>query len=347
MIVNQKIPRNLLSQLGNNKIFPTDLVFYITSSCNLRCKHCYIGNEILNSNFCFDLQDSVSFINSFNQLDRITILGGEPFLYKNFDILLNSIKCNSINEFRITSNLTNISCIDTINNDLLNKIRICVSIDGHNVELHEKIRGSNTFNKTINNIKILLNKGIDVEVTHTLNSMNIDFFSNFIELSKSIGIKKINIHKVSLQGNAIANSSLAIPPSKYIEFCKKIELMQNNKVGISIRFPILYATKHQLELLITQENYSPHSIKSYYGTSHRIVVYPNRQIFISSELFGTESFIGTFDDEKFYFNQEKSNEFTFFNNNNSKSISDLNPMQSGDENYPYVLSVSYKKTINI
>jgi MoaA/NifB/PqqE/SkfB family radical SAM enzyme len=343
----KRIPADLLAQLNNIGFHPIDLVLYINSKCNLRCKHCYLGNELLSQNQYFNLEDLIGFIKKFKHLDRLTILGGEPFLYDNLETLINSIEIAKIHEFRITTNLNSIDVYKKFSQYAKEKIRICASLDGHNAQLHDYIRGERNFEKTVKNIRNIINMGADVEVTHTIMSKNILYFEEFLKLCQAIGISKINIHRVSLQGNALINSDLEVTPTEYINFCNKLRSMQGKlDKKISIRFPILFANDFTYNEIKERTNYLPHSQKSYYGQGHRIVLYPNCHIYISSEFFGTESYVGHFDNEKFYFNQSLKNELLFFQNKNA-SISDLNKFQKGDENYPIVLSVSFKETIII
>jgi len=273
-------------------------------------------------------------------------LGGEPFLYHGFPELLNSLNPSIINEFRITSNLTEITPYQFIKDEIKEKLRICVSLDGHNQEIHEFIRGKGTFNKTVTNLKTIINDNVDVEVTHTIMSKNISYFRQFIDFIRSIGVKRINLHRMSLQGNGLINQQLQVSPTDYVAFCNDLKTMHNEAGEISIRFPIQFANDATFRKIVTDQSYQPHTFKSYYGDNQRVVIYPTRQVFISSEFFGTESYIGTFDDDSFYFNNQNINELTYFQNETA-SISELNPEQKGDENYPYVLSVSFKEAVQV
>ena len=340
------IPNTLLSQLNTYNIFPSDLVFYINSTCNLRCKHCYIGNDLLSLNQSYALPDVIKFINSFNKLDRITILGGEPFLYEGFDILLNSLDLSLINEFRVTSNLTEISPYKKFNDDVKQKLNLCVSLDGHNEKEHDFIRGKNSFNRTIKNLEKLIEDKINIEVTYTLTNKNIKFFDEFLVLCKGLGIKNVNIHRMSLQGNALQIQDLQVTPSDYVKFFNNLKSQNIPNGNLKVRLPVSFTTQEKYDYLVKESGYKHHALKSFYGDNQRIVIYPTREIYISSELFGTESFIGKFDDENFHYNDSEKNELSFFKDPTA-SISDLNLLQSGDEQFPIVLSVSYKETISL
>jgi sulfatase maturation enzyme AslB (radical SAM superfamily) len=342
----RKIPPQLRKLLARHNIQPSDIVLYITSHCNLRCKHCYIGNELLSENWYFNLRDCVNFLNDFDHLDRLTILGGEPLLYEGFDKLLNSLHPETIKDFRITTNLTDCDILEKIDPDKLKKTTICVSLDGHTDEIHDYIRGKGSFKKTVTNLNKIIFKGINVEITHTLMQINIDYFSNFISFCKSLGIKNLNLHRMSLQGNALVNKELVVEASTYVAFCNRMEKMAIKDGSLKIRYPIQFATQSNYKMLVEKGLYNPHSKKSYYGDKQRIVLYSNGQVFISSEFFGTESFIGSFDDSTFILNSSPKNELFYFENSEAE-ISDLNPTQKGDNNFPKVLSVSYKKIIKV
>jgi MoaA/NifB/PqqE/SkfB family radical SAM enzyme len=347
MKTEKRIPYNLKEQIAFYGIKPSDIVFYINSVCNLRCKHCYIGNDLLNQNNFFNLSDSINFLNSFHELDRLTILGGEPLMYNNFDILINSLHSDKIKELRITTNLTDSSVLEKISPLIKKNIRLCISLDGHNSEIHDFIRGKGAFKKTTTNLREVLKMGFDIEVTHTLMTINIQHFKKFIELCKEIGITNINLHKMSLQGNALSNRDLYITPSTYVNFCSSLREMNDQIHGsTNIRFPLLYATEEEYKVLSHNKNYKPHAMKSYYGDEQRIVLYPTGQVFISSEFFGTESYIGNFDNEKFYFNDNPKNELLHFKELDAE-ITDLNPNQIGDSIYTKVLSVSFKDSVRV
>jgi molybdenum cofactor biosynthesis enzyme MoaA len=170
------IPSTFLQDLQNYwGIKVSDLVLYVTSQCNLRCSHCYIGNDLLSSGTVYDLGSLISLISSTIKLDRLTILGGEPLLNPDISMILGATKSIVCDEKRITTNLTSIPT-------LLSGIeswagfRVCVSVDGFKRELHDGIRGSGTFTKTTQNIVHLIRMGLDVEVMHVVTKKIFNIF---------------------------------------------------------------------------------------------------------------------------------------------------------------------------
>lgn len=359
-----RIPSDLKDQLAEHGIFPVDLIFYINSMCNLRCRHCYIGNDLLNAAVRYDAQSIENFSAQFAQLSRVTVLGGEPLLHPEINELMNGLSLQSIDELRVTTNLTHMKRFDYKRYSQKGVV-FCVSIDGHSPEAHDYIRGVGAFVSTIENLKTMTESGCDVEVTHTVMDHNIDFFDEILDLCKSIGVKKLNLHRMSLHGNALENRHLCVSPTRWVNFCKKIEeksqqlahtqpvpanqlaISNLSQTGLTVRYPPLFVTKEKYQQLCLQGDYHSHVSNSFYGEQrgHRIVFFPDGKLYISSEAFGTESYIGQISGEKFHFNSHPKNEINLFSKGSDATIEIMNRDQSGDENYPCVLSVSFKKTI--
>lgn len=135
-----------------NNILET-ICIRVTKHCNLSCSHCRAGSspfekEYLNiSNFKSRLKELKSI-----GLKHISISGGEPLLIKNIGEFM-SFLIDQQFEVSITTNGT----IELEKTDLqefikkTDKIRFRFSIDGDK-DLHESIRGKNTFEKTVRNL---------------------------------------------------------------------------------------------------------------------------------------------------------------------------------------------------
>jgi sulfatase maturation enzyme AslB (radical SAM superfamily) len=340
------IPVNLKTDLESIGIFPADLVIYVNSKCNLRCIHCYVGNDLLKSANNFSIDSLLNFINSFPQLDRITLLGGEPLLYPDIEKVFLQLEKIKIKEKRITTNLT------VLNNDLIDSIlksktMVCVSLDGHNPSLHDLIRGKGSFNKTINNLKSLIKTGVDIEITHTINSFNKQYLWELIDFLKNLGIHRLNLHKTSPKGNALNNKNLIIKPSEWREIVNKLRLLNKNNTDFRIRYEVGYVNKKEFDFLVKNKNYHVHADKSFYSNSgHRVVLYPDGNIYISSEAFNTDSYIATIKNGYFEFNNKVNNEMKISKNSDFSLNSFVEDMK-GDDNYPIALSVSFRETIFI
>lgn len=327
-----------------------DLVLYINSTCNLRCRHCYIGNDLLDESSAFATDDLCAFIAEFDTLSRITILGGEPLLHKGINrILRTALQCD-IGERRVTTNLTDLFFLD----HLLFRgepITFAVSLDGPDSHIHDSIRGNGAFDKTIRNVRMMLGAGFDVEISHTVNSHNVDHFSRLVALCRTMGIRKLNLHKMSLQGNAVDNAELWLSPHRWVRLCQQLDDMKATASGESsdslrVRYPPMYASQDEVAIMTQKNEYWPHRQRSYYvnGEGRRIVLYPNGRVYISSELFGTESHLGTVNRGVFTANASGTNEADDIRNPDGPQLLETLMAHPTDEEGLVLLSVSFKRT---
>lgn len=341
----RRIPKDLRAKLAAHGVEPSDLVLYINSACNLRCRHCYVGNLLLSSSVRYAGEEVLEFVKSFDNIDRLTIVGGEPLLHPDINMIVSNLPYEAIGLVRLTTNLTTLSVFDY--NELNSKpLTLCVSIDGDTPDLHDEIRGQGTFARTVDNVGRVLSSGYALEVTHTLTRISLHRFNEYLEFSRALGIRQLNLHRISLQGNALDNRYLKISPSEWVQFRSRLEERSAEQPmsmnSIYVRYPVLFVTRDEFADLVRCKAYHHHTEGSFYGGGDRIVLYPDGRIYISSEAFGTESFIADISTGEFAWNYEAGNELKMFRESNA-TIPSVNALQEGDENYPIVLSVSYKR----
>ena len=343
-----EIPSGLLEDLHAIGIDPTDIVLYVNAGCNLRCKHCYVGNPLLNSAVYYSAESVRHFIGELPRLDRITVLGGEPFLHPQLIEIIDTLGGHTCKERRITTNLT-IYRDDIISTLKAAQFRVCVSVDGHTPTLHDALRGRDAFSRTIKNLQMLTGEGVDVEVTHTVTEQNLDSFWDLVALCKSIGVKRLNLHRVSLRGNALENRHLDVSASRWRGLTDAIEKRSNTcSGGLSLRYEVGFVTESEYEHLRATGQYDHHSRASYYSPEGgaRVVIFPNQRVYISSEAFGTNSYVGDFSSGRFEFNESPENEL-LSSEREGFNTNTINKEIVGDKSYPIPLSVSYRRTVTI
>lgn len=341
-----KIPPSLIDEIRHIGLKPNDIVFYINSHCNLRCRHCYLGNALLDASVEFDFDSIETILCSAGELERLTVLGGEPLLHPQFPEIHKLMERIVPKESRVTTNLTNIKALDL---DLAtrSKVRFCVSLDGDNAAEHESLRGKNTFAHTTRNLKTLVGAGVDVEIVHTVTKRNVEQLPRFLQFCASLGVKRVNLHSLTKKGNALASSDLWLTPTEWRVAIGDLSNTNNkNPLGIQVRFERRYLTEAEYQEIQSSDKYKGHAFGSYYSKKggHRIVIFPDRRVYISSEAFGTEAHIGTFDDHSFTVNSSSLNELDLAANH-ADHISRMCPEISGDVNFPIVTSVSNRTSI--
>jgi len=162
---------------------PDMAVLEITSSCNLKCIHCYSSSgkpkqNQLTTEEWFNVCNDLAKINS----KEVCLIGGEPFLHKDWESIANKVKDLSM-ELSLISNGFSIG--DEIVSKLvgLEPCEISLSLDGATSKTHDFIRGGNgSFKKVLESISSLTNNDIQVSIITTVNKINFKELSAMADL---------------------------------------------------------------------------------------------------------------------------------------------------------------------
>ena len=147
------------------------LWFNTGTLCNLSCKDCYIESSPRNDRLLYlSHEDVCKYLNEIETSNinckSIGITGGEPFMNKEI-IKIISTCLNKGRELLILTNamqpLQNKKCM-LLNFQKNKNLKFRVSLDHYTKEKHEKIRGKNSWDKTINGITWLNNNNFNISV---------------------------------------------------------------------------------------------------------------------------------------------------------------------------------------
>ncbi|RMG68008.1 MAG: radical SAM protein, partial [Nitrospirae bacterium] len=119
------------------------LELLITDRCNLRCRHCYVGEPEARE---LPFEEIVRVLEEFEEMQglRVLISGGEPLLYKEFENLNEFLKDYPLRKVLLTNGLL----LSTDRLKSLNVEEIQISLDGMK-RGHESLRGRGTFERTL------------------------------------------------------------------------------------------------------------------------------------------------------------------------------------------------------
>ncbi len=173
------------------------LWFNTGTQCNLSCENCYIESSPTNDRLSYINLDEVNeylkeiSTNNYNT-ELIGLTGGEPFLNPHIISIIGSILENGFevlvltNAFRILKrHENNLMKLKELHGD---KLHLRVSLDHFKKELHEGQRGENTFDKTLDSLKWLVDNGFNVSVAGRSLVGDSDPQSSYQELMKSNNI---------------------------------------------------------------------------------------------------------------------------------------------------------------
>lgn len=168
---------------SDKKYIPDMAVFEITSRCNLKCIHCYSSsgkakpNE-LTTKEALQLCEDLDKINS----KEVCLLGGEPFLRKDWHIIGKKVK-------DLGMKLSLISNGFIINKEIVSRLvdlepcEISLSLDGASAKTHDYIRGvEGSFNKVFNSISLLTENNLPTSIITAVNKLNFKELPDMVNL---------------------------------------------------------------------------------------------------------------------------------------------------------------------
>lgn len=191
------------------------LELQITDRCNLRCRHCYIGDKNRSE---LSVSQIKNILKEFDEMQglRVLISGGEPLIHSKFEEI-NAI----LPEFFIRKVLfTNGLLLNKMRMKGLNVDEIQISIDGLE-EAHDSLRGKGTFKSAIKTVKHAIDLGFEVSVSTMVHPKNLNDFEKMEILFEDLGIKDWTVDVPCITGMLEKNIEFQISPEiggKYLRY---------------------------------------------------------------------------------------------------------------------------------
>lgn len=191
------------------------LELQITNKCNLRCKHCYIGDskpqELRPSRIKAVLEE-------FEEMQglRVLITGGEPIMHSRFDEINDFLPDLFVRKVLFTNGTL-------LTKNMLKKLKIHeiqVSIDGMK-ESHDALRGAGTWDAAISALRSSQDAGFDVSVSTMVTSANLKDFDAMDEYFRSIGVREWSVDVPCRTGRMALHQNFSVAPEiggKYLGY---------------------------------------------------------------------------------------------------------------------------------
>jgi len=187
----------------------SQIYFYTTKRCNARCYHCYQPTqhsglnsrqeqwpELTAHEFLALTDNAVSL-----GLKHVKLTGGEPLLRKDWTELVEGLCRRQIS----VSIETNAYFLDESAATALADygVDVSISLDGSSAQAHDKYRNlAGSFERVINAISLLSEKGVDPKVIMSVSRLNINDIEGVVHLVREHGCRLIKINPVSTLGIA-------------------------------------------------------------------------------------------------------------------------------------------------
>lgn len=191
------------------------LELQLTSRCNLKCKHCYLGEPTKAE---LSLSQVLSVLDEFEEMQGLRVLfsGGEPLLYPDFPALNDALSGYAVRKVLLTNGtlITEENYPDWCHFD-----EIQFSLDGLK-EGHETIRGPGAFEQTIRGIEAAKGKKVPVSVATMVHRHNLKEFDALSDWIEKLGVVEWNIDVPCATGRLVENPDFSVTPEAGARFLK-------------------------------------------------------------------------------------------------------------------------------
>jgi MoaA/NifB/PqqE/SkfB family radical SAM enzyme len=223
-----------------------EIFYYITFACNLRCRHCYAGDNLSpRTHADFDLISTLLFRGYEAGARKVTFLGGEPTLHPDYEMILAVAAGLGYQRIVIYTNGIARPPLPK-NRDFLDRLAVRFSFDGAGPETHDAVRGQGTFEGALGVFRRVAGEGIRAEVTFTLNAFNVSEIPQMVGRFVAGGASEINFHFVSLMGNAKKHRDLGLNPGAILRAQERLHLLKQQS-PVPLRYPRLLVRRDELE----------------------------------------------------------------------------------------------------
>jgi len=226
----------------------TSLYLYISDSCNLACRHCWIKptfqNGVNNGQHI-----KLSYVHQAIKeakplgLRHIKLTGGEPTLHPRFRELITLIDNEALNII-IETNGT------LIDKELAKFLKgkshisfISVSLDGASAETHDALRGvPGSYGQALAGIRHLIEVGFRPQLICTLHKGNVSQIEAIIKLTERLGCGSVKFNLVQQVGRGeVFAKKNGLKVTEIIQLYRRVENEMIPKSKIRIHFDIPFA----------------------------------------------------------------------------------------------------------
>lgn len=202
--IRSKARKNQLADPGYAAPIPDEVSLQLTFKCNLRCSHCYQWSdqgffrdwspERQRTELDVDLVERVLAATATNRA-KLFLWGGEPLMHTKFSEVAQLLR-----KYPRTVNMcTNGLLFQRKLDDLMTigeNLNLLVSLDGFGDD-HDELRGAGTFNRTVRNIKTILDLkhsgefNGEVSLSCMVSHVNVSKMYEFMEWAEDLGVNSV------------------------------------------------------------------------------------------------------------------------------------------------------------
>lgn len=220
-MVNSKVIVNGSGNTRNRIRYPRleKATLQLTNNCNLHCRHCLSDSGKCEKSELTTEQWKKVIDELYNLgVYDIVLTGGEIFTRKDIFELIEYMK----GRFFINI-LSNALLLTEKDMDRLKELGIYtfqVSLDGASKETNDYIRGEGTYEKIINQIKLLVKRDLTVSIAGTITKRNFNELNDFVKLAEELKVKAVGLGEVIDMGRGVNMSKDLLDEDEMVELNK-------------------------------------------------------------------------------------------------------------------------------
>jgi SynChlorMet cassette radical SAM/SPASM protein ScmF len=206
------------------------LYFYLTSGCNLRCRHCWIAPKYQEPGQPGPALDPHLFRGVLEQaqplgLSGVKLTGGEPLLHPQIDELLDLIHAAGL---QLTVETNGTLCTPGLAQALARceKPHIAVSLDGVDAKTHDGIRGvPGAFAAALQGLRHLVQAGLKPQIIMAVMRQNREQLADVVGLAESLGAGsvKFNLVQPTARGEQLHETGETLSIEELVELGRWVE----------------------------------------------------------------------------------------------------------------------------
>jgi SynChlorMet cassette radical SAM/SPASM protein ScmF len=227
----------------------TSLYMYISGSCNLACRHCWItpnyvpngkGGQFLKLEH---IQKAVSEALPLG-LTSVKLTGGEPTLHPQFRELVSIVDQAGVVITMETNGILIDASLARFMKDTSNFKFLSVSLDGADATTHESLRMvPGCFGEAINGIRNLVEVGLSPQIICTLHQGNRTQVSAMVRLANDLGCNSVKFNHIQPNGRGLGmaeTEGLSIPELIDIFTLIENQLVFSSPIPIYFDIPLAF-----------------------------------------------------------------------------------------------------------
>ncbi|MEK9135446.1 MAG: radical SAM protein [Patescibacteria group bacterium] len=294
-----------------NKTYEPFLFLYITNQCQLSCKHCYMGKRLHNGQImpAENVERILKLMRVLYGHYKVYLLGGEPTLHPELDKILKICKRENYLVVLTSNGLVSESAWNKILPGHIDSLSF--SLDGSSREIHEFLRGKNTFSPLIESIKDARGRNFKTRIICTINKKNVADVPNIINLASDLQIDLLSFHYFTPTGNGRYYSNFQLSNKEWLKFVRNLKnYVLNSKINnkLKIYYPPAFVKKDELSLL-KKSGYKGCTARNL----ERLAIFPDGKCYICSAFLDKDINFGLINDKGFFINKGKNNELNLIN----------------------------------